>query len=48
VLRAHCEPGVQVAVVADPLRAELALLASWLGLERVAVSRRQGFTQALR
>jgi hypothetical protein len=26
----------------------LRLLASWLGLERVAVSRRRGFTQALR
>ena len=27
---------------------DVALLAAWLGLERVAVSRRKGYTQALR
>ena len=48
VVRAHCEPGVPNVEVVEPLREELALLASWLGLGRVAVSRRHGFTQLLR
>jgi len=34
--------------VAGPLREELRLLADWLGLERVVLSRRKGFTQLLR
>jgi uncharacterized protein YcaQ len=48
VMYAHCEEWAQHEDVAGPLRDELRLLASWLGLERVAVSRRRGFTQALR
>ena len=48
VMHAHCEEWAQHKDVAGPLRDELRLLASWLGLERVAVSRRRGFTQALR
>jgi uncharacterized protein YcaQ len=48
VLRAHCEADVRPADVTGPLRAELEELAHWLGLERVAVSRRRGFIQALR
>jgi uncharacterized protein YcaQ len=48
VLRAHCEERVVPAEVAGPLREELRLLADWLGLERVATSRRKGFLQLLR
>jgi uncharacterized protein YcaQ len=48
VVRAHCEPDVATAEVAGPLRAELDELARWLGLERIAFSRRRGFIQALR
>jgi hypothetical protein len=48
VLRAHCEDGAAPAEVAGPLGAELRLLADWLGLERVVVSRRKGFIEALR
>jgi len=48
VVAAHCEHWADPAATAGPLREELALLASWLGLERVAVSRRKGFTQLLR
>jgi uncharacterized protein YcaQ len=48
VVAAHCEPGADPDATAGSLRDELALLAAWLGLERVAVSRRKGYTQALR
>ncbi len=48
VLAAHCEPDADPTAVAPPLREELARMAGWLGLGRVAVSRRRGFTQALR
>jgi uncharacterized protein YcaQ len=48
VVAAHCEDWASQDEVAAPLREELDLLAAWLGLERVAVSRRRGFTQVLR
>jgi uncharacterized protein len=48
VVRAHCEAAAGTVEVALALREELALLASWLGLERVVVSRKRGFTQLLR
>jgi uncharacterized protein YcaQ len=37
---AHCEPGVRPSAVAEPLMRELATMASWLGLERIKVTRR--------
>jgi uncharacterized protein YcaQ len=48
VLRAHCEEGMAPGRVAGPLREELRLLADWLGLERVVLSRRKGLVQLLR
>jgi uncharacterized protein YcaQ len=48
VVAAHCEPWATPGDVAGPLREELRGLAAWLGLERVAVSRRRGFVQLLR
>ena len=48
VLRAHCEDGTAPSQVAGPLREELRLLADWLGLERVVLSRRKGLVQLLR
>jgi uncharacterized protein YcaQ len=48
VLRAHCEASAKPGRVAGPLRDELRLLAGWLGLERVVLSRRKGFMQLLR
>lgn len=48
VLRAHCEEGISPGRVADPLRDELRLLAGWLGLERVVLSRRSGLLRLLR
>jgi uncharacterized protein len=48
IVRAHCESVQPAADVAESLRAELRRLADWLGLDRVAVSRRHGFTQQLR
>ena len=48
VLRVHCEEWTQPARVAGPLRDELRLLADWLGLERVVLSRRKGLMQLLR
>jgi uncharacterized protein YcaQ len=48
VVAAHCEDWASQDEVAATLREELDLLAAWLGLERVAVSRRRGFTQVLR
>lgn len=48
VLAAHHEPWADPGTVAGPLGQELRRLADWLGLERVAVSRRKGFTSLLR
>jgi len=48
VIAAHCEEWARHEEIADPLREELDALARWLGLGRVVVSRRRGFTQALR
>jgi uncharacterized protein YcaQ len=48
LVSAHCESSAEPQSVAPPLRAELGRLASWLGLERIVVSRKRGFTQALR
>jgi uncharacterized protein len=36
---AHLEPGASARLVAGPLREELALMASWLGLEQVSLPR---------
>jgi uncharacterized protein YcaQ len=47
VVRAHVEAGVPSSTVTEPLRAELALLARWLGLERVALSRQRAVRQLL-
>lgn len=48
VLGAHCEEQMDPTRVAGPLRDELRLLADWLGLERVVLSRRKGLVQLLR
>ena len=48
VLRAHCETDADPGEVASALREELGRLGGWLGLERVMVSRKRGFTQLLR
>lgn len=48
VVAAHCEPAADPAATAEALKGELALLARWLELDRVAVSRRKGFVQSLR
>jgi uncharacterized protein YcaQ len=48
VLRAHCEEQTDPTRLAGPLRDELRLLADWLGLERVVLSRRKGLVQLLR
>ena len=48
VLRVHCEEWTRPARVAGPLRDELRLLADWLGLDRVVLSRRKGLMQLLR
>jgi len=48
VLHAHCEERAEPARVAGPLRAELRLLADWLGLGRVVLSRRKGLMRLLR
>jgi len=48
VLRAHCEERTDPTRVAGPLRDELRLLADWLGLERIVLSRRKGLVQLLR
>lgn len=41
VLNAHLEPAVSAGEAAGPLHDELRLLARWLGLERVALSRKR-------
>jgi uncharacterized protein YcaQ len=48
VLGAHCEEQTDPTRLAGPLRDELRLLADWLGLERVVLSRRKGLVQLLR
>jgi uncharacterized protein YcaQ len=45
---AHCEPGVRLSAVAEPLMRELATMASWLGLERIKVTRRGDLAKKLR
>ena len=45
---AHCEPGVRASAVAEPLMRELATMASWLGLERIKVTRRGDLAKKLR
>src|ERR1700691_3542828 len=45
---AHCEPGVRASVVAEPLTRELVTMASWLGLERVKVTRLGDLAKKLR
>jgi uncharacterized protein len=44
---AHCEPGVRPSAVAEPLMRELATMASWLGLERIKVTRRGDLARKL-
>ncbi len=48
VLAAHAEPGQARAEVAAPLRAELDLMAGWLGLARVTLGRRGDLLPLLR
>jgi uncharacterized protein YcaQ len=45
---AHCEPAVRPGAIAEPLIRELATMASWLGLERIAVTRRGNLAHKLR
>ncbi|MGC1191382.1 MAG: winged helix-turn-helix domain-containing protein [Candidatus Binatus sp.] len=45
---AHCEPGVRPSTVAEPLMRELVTMASWLGLERIKVTRRGDLAKKLR
>ena len=45
---AHCEPGVRPSALAEPLMRELATIASWLGLERIKVTRRGDLAKKLR
>src|SRR5580658_1803182 len=45
---AHCEPGVRPGAVAEPLMRELTTMASWLGLEKITVTRRGDLAHKLR
>jgi uncharacterized protein YcaQ len=47
VINLHLEPHATAGQVSEPLRDELRLLATWLGLERVALSRRKAVRQLL-
>ncbi|MGN6106449.1 MAG: DNA glycosylase AlkZ-like family protein, partial [Kofleriaceae bacterium] len=47
VQAAHLEPGRPRAAVAEALVAELRAMASWLGLERVAIARRGNLARSL-
>ena len=47
VRAAHGEPGTEPGAVAEALSAELALMAGWLGLDRVAVEARGDLAPAL-
>ena len=44
---AHAEPGIKPAEIAEPLRAELRLMADWLGLETVKTARAGALGRAL-
>jgi uncharacterized protein YcaQ len=48
VLASHAEPGIDHATAAAALAAELRLMASWLGLEEVAVADRGDLAPSLR
>jgi uncharacterized protein len=48
VLASHAEPLIPHASIAAPLAAELQLMAAWLGLENVAVSRRGDLATTLK
>jgi uncharacterized protein len=45
---AHSEPGVRLGDVAEPLMHEITTIASWLGLERIEVTRRGNLARMLR
>jgi hypothetical protein len=45
---AHLEPGVRASAVAQPMMRELVTMASWLGLERINVTRRGNLAKKLR
>ncbi|MBN8941260.1 MAG: YcaQ family DNA glycosylase [Rhizobiales bacterium] len=47
VQAAHAEPGVEAAGIVEPLKAELALMAAWLGLERVEIKGKGDLAGAL-
>jgi uncharacterized protein YcaQ len=47
VQAAHAEAGIEGKAIAGPLAAELALMADWLGLERVKVERAGDLARAL-
>jgi uncharacterized protein YcaQ len=44
---AHSEPGVRPDAVAEPLMREITAIASWLGLERIKVTRRGNLARML-
>jgi uncharacterized protein YcaQ len=44
---AHSEPGVRLSDVAEPLMHEIRAIASWLGLERIEVTRRGNLSRML-
>ncbi len=48
VLSAHCEPGIPADVFVSPLADELRLMARWLGLPKIAVTRRGDAAEVLR
>ncbi|MEO6651377.1 MAG: crosslink repair DNA glycosylase YcaQ family protein [Ilumatobacteraceae bacterium] len=48
VQSAWVEPGIDALAVAEPVAAELALMAGWLGLERIEVTRIGDLADALR
>lgn len=45
---AHAEPGVRLGAVAEAMTRELETMASWLGLERIEVTRRGNLARKLR
>jgi uncharacterized protein YcaQ len=47
VLSAHYEPAVKPKEIIEPLRGEMAELATWLKLERIVVSKRGNLAGAL-
>ena len=44
---AHLEPGVRASTVAEPMMRELVTMASWLGLEKINVTRRGNLAKKL-